>query len=115
MTKYEMMVEFLLENPVATNQEIAEGLGISDGYAKQLVSTMRKMGIIEVVTAGNDERGFRVFPDKLTPSRRNKVSTKRKDIAERLLDIVFEALEEESQIENVINAGHLIVKLMDRM
>lgn len=115
MTKYEMMVEFLLENPVATNQEIAEGLDISDGYAKQLVSNMRKLGIIEVVTTEKDERGFKVYPDKLTPSKRNKVSVKRKDIAERLLDIVFEALEEENQIENVINAGHLIVKLMDRM
>ncbi|MBS4462903.1 MULTISPECIES: hypothetical protein [unclassified Facklamia] len=114
MTRFEQIAELLKEMPNATYEDMASELNITKGYAKTLISNMRKLGIIASKTV-DGIREFEVFPEKIKPHNRKTAAWTRKDLAEQLLDIVFEALEEETQMENIINAGHLIIKLMDRL
>lgn len=113
MKRTEEVAHFLAKFPNASNLEIANELQITEGYAKKIVHDLKKIGVIEVAKDG-DGRTVQVFSEKLK-NRRADENLTRKERIEQLLDIVFEALENESQIDNIISAGHLAVKLLDRL
>ncbi len=113
MTRVEECALFLLKEPEATNEEIAKELNISLNYAKKLVCDLKACGIANVSNS-NGQRTIKVIEDKIKNKRVEENKTRKARI-EQLLDVLFESIEQESQIENIVNAGNLIVKLLDRL
>ena len=114
MKRTEEVALFLVNHPTATNLEIADELGISEGYAKKLFHDLKSTNIIEVSKTEDGKRTVSVEQEKISNKRVEK-NIKRKERIEQLLDIVFEAIEHENKIENIIAGGHLIIKLIDRL
>ena len=113
MTRKQEVANYLLNNQTATNQEVAETLEISESNAKRIISNLKTAGAI-VVKKNNGERNIEVDMSKIN-SKVQSESLNRKEYVQQMIDLVFDSLENESQIENIINAGYLIVKLIDRL
>lgn len=114
MTNQEILVQYLIKNPSATNGQIANDMEMSEGYVKKSISTLKKATVIEV-TKVCGERYITVYPERLKTRSNHMYSDDKKLYLEQMLDIVFEALDGEKQMENIVNAGHLVIKLLDRM
>ncbi|MGY4105107.1 hypothetical protein ACWOA0_05735 [Ignavigranum ruoffiae] len=113
MTRNEECAAFLKKYPQATNEEIAKEMDTSENNAKRIVSNLKSSGAIEV----NYEDGIRnvTVHENLLNNKRMVENTTRREQVERMIEIVFDSLEYETQTENIINAGYLFVKLIDRL
>lgn len=113
MRRIDEVALFLADYPLASNDDIAEQFGITNNYAKKLVFDLRKAGIAEVDSM-DGMRTITIDQSKIGSAMVTKSDIKQERI-ERVLDIVMEALEREPNVEHIVGAGNLIVKLLDRL
>lgn len=113
MTRRDECLEQLLHDGSLSNVQLAENMGISEGYAKKLIHQLKKAEVIEI----EDVDGQRIIKvnEERVHNKRVEKNVFRKARIEQVLDIVTEAMEHETHFDNLINAGHLIVKLLDRL
>lgn len=113
MTRKEEVALYLMGNPNATNNEIAETVGISEGYAKKIVSELKRQLHFDV-NENNGERTIQVIKNIIRNERTDMTLSKREKL-ERLLDILIEAMEHETKFENLVAGSHAILKITDRL
>lgn len=116
MTRNLQVIEYLLENPNATNQEIAQHLNVTDSFIAKVISTLKKNEVIEVEKDMNGERTILVNSERI-PSRvvRPKATGLKQEALELSLVKMMEVLVSDTRVENQVNAVTLIIKLTDRL
>lgn len=113
------VLDYVIENPTATNREIADNLGIPYNNAKSYISKLKKAGLLNV----NVVKGIRHIDVDLnrslySRSKENDTSVYREELNENLkkvADKIVETILLESRTELILESGRLYVKIYDRL
>lgn len=113
MTVRTDFLEFFMENPRATNDDVANALNMTKGYAKTLLSQLKASGVLKV-TEIDGERNVIVNSERIH-NRRVETNLRRAEKIDMLLDMIIEGLMYETNFATKLEAGRLIVKILDRV
>lgn len=109
MTKINKILEYLRDNPRATNKEISEELKMDSDIVKSVISKLKIRGDIEVQGQGVT-RTITVL--KEPPVSKNEY---KKDILRELLEIYLEEMREAGTVQEKIELGKLILKITEKL
>lgn len=106
MTKVDEMLFYLKEHPKATNQEVAEALGISSDHAKGAIAKQKKRGWL-VITGRGENRHI----DVLKPFTAEENKEKQKQIGEEVLGIQLRFFRDATHFKKRLRVGNEIREL----
>lgn len=109
MTNYEKILEYLRENPNATNKDIAENTGISTDVSKAYVGRLKQKGYLEVTGVGINRE---ILVVKDLPVSKNDY---KKETIKFLIDAYKEDFERTDNIVERLELGKLILKLVEKL
>ena len=109
MTYIEKVLEYLRNNPTASNPEISDNLRINGDVVKDYISKLKSRGDIEVMGQGKN-RTITVLKEQPVPKHIYK-----KKVLYELLDINLEDMRKSESIPEKIELGKLIIKIIEKL
>ena len=109
MNNIEKVLEFLRNNPTATNPEIAKAVRIDTDIVKAYISKLKARGNIEVQGQG--------ITRTITVLKEMPVSkhSYKKGIVETMIDKYMEDFEDCGTLNDRIEVGKIILKLLEKL
>ena len=109
MTEINAILEYLRNNPTATNPEIADNLKIDVNNVKANIGKLKARGYIEVQGQG--------ITRTITVLKEMPVSkhSYKKEIIETMIGKYMEAFEESGTLNDRIEVGKVILRLLEKL
>ncbi|MBF0714515.1 winged helix-turn-helix transcriptional regulator [Gemella sp. GH3] len=121
MSKKLLVLEFLRENPRATNSEIVKFLNSNKDAVKSCISKLKKAKLIQVIRGVDGERVIKVLVDNPHSKYQEKVKINEeqrelnRQRLERLADKILETTLSETNTDKIIASGNLFIRIYDRL
>ncbi len=109
MTNNEKILEFLRDNPKATDQEIAEAVGILSNSVPIYIGRLKDKGWLEVQKDGKLRT---ILVAKELPISKNVY---KKEIIETMIAKYMEDFEDCGTLNDRIEVGKVILKLLEKL
>ena len=103
MTQKEKIIAFLNENPLRTNKEIAEGVGITESNIRSVLYKMKKSKMIK------KDNGLWITDDNFQKKQKRKV-----EIADYIIEDCFIEYQNTQSLKDKIKLANIIIELLKK-
>lgn len=114
MSRKTAVLDYLLTNPFATNEEIASAVNINEDYAKVIISRLKNDEKIEITerTEGDELENKRYI--EVISLEAEKPNLKR-DIYKSMLDVFIEDFENAGTFDERLEIGKVVIRLLEKL
>lgn len=116
-TNKKRVADFIIDNPNATNEEIASALDINENSIKSYISQLKTGGFIEVDGSGS-KRTIKVIAEykgrTINAATAEKIELK-KDVYTKLLDRYMNDFDLTDDIDKHLKLGNSIMRILDNL
>ncbi len=105
MTKVKQVLEYIRQNPIATNKEIANNLKIEEGTVKVSIHRLKKSGCIK-----KDEYG-----EYLILKEVDQLGASKREIYTTMIDVYLEDFIDTNSYNQRVEIGKMILKILEML